>query len=184
MSDTVEHTTTPGEGEKENRRDFLSVLSFIAMITGLSCGYGFFASLAARFLFPVHGTPKQWMFVNDLASINVGDSIGFKAPSGQIIGITRTSPSDAVESFVALSSVCPHLGCSVHWESQNKRFFCPCHNGAFDAEGAPLSGPPADANPQQFLSRFPLKIENGLLFVEAPTFALMADTTHTSTNNA
>ncbi|REJ93270.1 MAG: ubiquinol-cytochrome c reductase iron-sulfur subunit, partial [Planctomycetota bacterium] len=69
--------------------------------------------------------------------------------------------------FVALSSICPHLGCQVHWESQNDRFFCPCHNGAFDAAGQPLSGPPKDDN--QPLPQFPLKVENNLLFIQAGT---------------
>jgi Rieske Fe-S protein len=54
----------------------------------------------------------------------------------------------------------------VHWEPNNDRFFCPCHNGAFDKSGQPTAGPPKAAN--QPLIQFPLKVENGLLFVEAP----------------
>ena len=59
----------------------------------------------------------------------------------------------------------------VHWQSNNDRFFCPCHNGAFDKSGQPISGPPKDSN--KALPRYPLKIEKGLLFIEVPTEALV-----------
>ena len=68
------------------------------------------------------------------------------------------------EAFAALSSVCPHLGCQVHWQPQNDRFFCPCHNGVFAPDGTGIGGPPGDAG--QSLPRYPLKLENGLLFIE------------------
>jgi phenylpropionate dioxygenase-like ring-hydroxylating dioxygenase large terminal subunit len=60
----------------------------------------------------------------------------------------------------------------VHWEAQNNRFFCPCHNGVFTPEGKATSGPPADAG--QSLFRFPLKVENDLLFIEVSTDKLAA----------
>ena len=77
---------------------------------------------------------------------------------------TERSPSEA--DFIALSSVCPHLGCRVHWQSQESRFFCPCHNGSFDPQGKPTGGPPLAAG--QSLPKYPLKVEHGLLFIEMP----------------
>ncbi len=68
---------------------------------------------------------------------------------------------------MALSSTCPHLGCKVHWEAPENRFFCPCHNGAFDPSGRAIAGPPAEAG--QSLGRYPLRIEGGLLYIEVPT---------------
>jgi Rieske Fe-S protein len=58
------------------------------------------------------------------------------------------------------------LGCQVHWEEKNDRFFCPCHNGAFDRTGVATEGPPALA--KQTLKEFKLQVVNGLLFIEAP----------------
>lgn len=154
------HASAPTDPEKD-RRTFLSTL---AMYTGLLSAYGFFASLAGRFLFPARPTPKAWQFVSELAHLSVGSSVNYQTPAGQRVAITRTGDRGTVEDFIALSSTCPHLGCHVHWESNNNRFFCPCHNGAFDVSGKATAGPPKEAG--QSLARYPLKIENGLLFVE------------------
>jgi len=41
----------------------------------------------------------------------------------------------------ALSAECPHLGCKVGYEAHHKQFACPCHESAFDQDGAVKSGP-------------------------------------------
>jgi len=150
-----------------DRRGFLS---WCTMLAGLVGGYGLFAALAARYLFPNSGGNSIWTFVTDLAGINVGGSMTYRTPSGQSIVITRLADEGTAADFIALSSVCPHLGCQVHWEGQNDRFFCPCHNGAFDAAGKAITGPPADAG--QSLPQYSLQVENGLLFIEVPRESL------------
>jgi menaquinol-cytochrome c reductase iron-sulfur subunit len=40
----------------------------------------------------------------------------------------------------ALSSVCPHSGCSIKLETKDT-YSCPCHDSAFSFDGAPLTGP-------------------------------------------
>ena len=46
-------------------------------------------------------------------------------------------------SFVAFDAVCTHLGCTVRFEPQNNRIFCPCHGGTYDMNsGAVIAGPP------------------------------------------
>jgi menaquinol-cytochrome c reductase iron-sulfur subunit len=40
-----------------------------------------------------------------------------------------------------LSSICPHLGCTVPWNKEKKQFICPCHGGTFSADGSRVSGP-------------------------------------------
>ena len=42
----------------------------------------------------------------------------------------------------ALSATCTHLGCQVRWDSQARRFECPCHGGAYDSQGRVVEGPP------------------------------------------
>lgn len=135
-----------------------------AMACGLCAGYGAFGAIAGRFLYPAEGARKAWMFLKPAAELKKGDSFIYRSPRGETISITRLADSGDAADFLALSSVCPHLGCQVHWESHNNRFFCPCHNGVFDPSGKATEGPPAKAG--QSLARFALKIENGLLFIE------------------
>jgi Rieske Fe-S protein len=125
------------------------------------------AFIAGRFLYSNAPRKLAWMFVAEAAKLRVGDTLEFRTPAGQKVTLTRRGQEGTADDFLALSSTCPHLGCQVHWESQNNRFFCPCHNGAFDPLGKPTAGPPAAAN--QSLQQYPLKVENGLVLIEAPT---------------
>lgn len=136
------------------------------MAGGLAASYGTFGYMAGRFLYPAHERAKAWVFVRELARFSFGESVSFRAPNGERVAIARQGERGDVDDFVALSSTCPHLGCQVHWEGQNDRFFCPCHNGVFDREGVGVSGPPGEAG--QSLPRYPLKVEGGLLFIEVP----------------
>jgi len=45
-------------------------------------------------------------------------------------------------TFKAFSLMCTHLACTVSWLPEKREFYCPCHEGFFDAEGKVLSGPP------------------------------------------
>jgi Rieske Fe-S protein len=151
---------------EEDRRTFLSRVSTTAMGLGLAAGYGTLAVMGAQFLYPARPQEMAWLYVTEVAGMKVGDLLSFASPTGQSITITRREEEGEAEDFLALSSTCPHLGCQVHWESQNNRFFCPCHNGAFDPAGKATEGPPAEAG--QSLPTYPLQIENGLLFIQVP----------------
>ncbi len=167
------HEAKPADSSAttERRRTFLERWPSALMGFGLVAGYGMFASFIAQFLFPSHKKRHAPQYVTDLGSFAQGQSMTYVSPAGERIVVTRVAETGGVEDFIALSSVCPHLGCQVHWESQNNRFFCPCHNGAFDPEGNPIAGPPKDAN--QALSRYQLHVENGLLFIDASTERLV-----------
>lgn len=149
--------------------------SFIArwwMGLGLVSSYGYFSSMIVRFVFPSgKSTSKSWQFVSVVDSFKQGDSLTFISPAGDKAVITRMGDKGITEDFIALSSVCPHLGCQVHWESNKNRFFCPCHHGAFDPQGNPTAGPPQAAG--QSLPQFSLKIDSGLLYIEAGTKTLV-----------
>jgi Rieske Fe-S protein len=45
----------------------------------------------------------------------------------------------AAGGFLALSSVCQHLGCTVN--PQGDRFVCPCHGSTYARDGTVLRGP-------------------------------------------
>lgn len=160
-----EAQVTPSDtgAQKPDRREFLYT---VGMAGGLIAGYGGFALMAGRYLYPARPTVKGWLFVAAIKDIKSGDSLVYRTPSGAPVAIARRGHTGGTDDFVALSNTCPHLGCQVRWEPHHGRFFCPCHNGIFDPSGKAISGPPAEAG--QSLIRYPLKIESGLLYVEVP----------------
>jgi cytochrome b6-f complex iron-sulfur subunit len=64
-------------------------------------------------------------------------------------------------SFLALSLICPHLGCSVLWDESKKQFDCPCHSSAFDRYGVVLNSPAPRP-----LDYFPVLLEAGKVKVD------------------
>ncbi len=153
----------PEPGATPDGRRGISV-GAIAMAGGLAAGYGAFAWIAARYLYPAKPNQRAWMLVREVARIKTGEAVAYRTPSGATVNIARRGAAGAASDFIALSSVCPHLGCQVHWEGPKNRFYCPCHGGVFTPEGKAIEGPPADAG--QSLSGYPLKVENGLLYIE------------------
>jgi len=63
--------------------------------------------------------------------------------------------------FLALSRKCTHLGCTVPWESEKKKFVCPCHASEFDIRGEVINPPAPRA-----LDIYPLVIENNIIKVD------------------
>jgi nitrite reductase/ring-hydroxylating ferredoxin subunit len=63
--------------------------------------------------------------------------------------------------FMALSRTCTHLGCTVPWVEEKRRFICPCHASAFDIRGEVVSPPAARA-----LDTYPVRIEGETVKVE------------------
>ncbi len=115
-----------------------SLISWLFMLCGLAVSYGAGVFYALRFLYPSRNAVVRQLYVAAADSIRPGQSLSYTLPSGAKVAVTRT-----VKGLVALSNTCPHLGCKVHWEGEKNRFLCPCHDGVFDPEGNPVSGPPA-----------------------------------------
>ena len=86
----------------------------LLMAAGLAAGYGMFAYMAGKFLYPLKSKTRAWMFVCEVSALDKGQSIKFQTPTGEKINVTRIGRTDSVASFIALSSTCPHLGCQVH----------------------------------------------------------------------
>lgn len=156
----------PDDEASPDRRKFLETASKTAMAAGIIGGYGGFALIAGKYLYPATTGDVMWQFVSEADAIEVGEAIRYRGPSGETINITRMAREGTAEDFIALSSTCPHLGCQVRWEGQNDRFFCPCHNGVFDPSGKGIEGPPGDAG--QSLPRYSLRIDDGLLHIAVP----------------
>ncbi|MCS7008907.1 MAG: Rieske (2Fe-2S) protein, partial [Chthoniobacterales bacterium] len=64
-------------------------------------------------------------------------------------------------TYTAMSAICTHLGCTVTYEPDQKRVFCPCHSGVYDAvSGKNVAGPPPHP-----LERYEVEIRDGQIIV-------------------
>ena len=81
--------------------------------------------------------------------------------SSQTVYVTKNSEGQ----LQVLSSICPHMGCTVAWQEDKDEFYCPCHGSIFKADGTPVSGPsPRGLDP------LPHKIADGKLMVRFEYF--------------
>jgi len=63
--------------------------------------------------------------------------------------------------FLALSSKCTHLGCTLPWVEKENKFVCPCHASAFDITGNVINAPAPRA-----LDMYAVNIENDIVKVD------------------
>jgi Rieske Fe-S protein len=71
-----------------------------------------------------------------LASLQPGDSAIVDA-EGETFAAYRAPDGE----LFAVSNVCPHMGCKVHWNSVETTWDCPCHGSRFRPDGTVVEGP-------------------------------------------
>jgi glycine/D-amino acid oxidase-like deaminating enzyme/nitrite reductase/ring-hydroxylating ferredoxin subunit len=59
----------------------------------------------------------------------------------QIDGERVACSRDEKGQMHAVSAVCTHMGCLVHWNSTEHTWDCPCHGSRFEATGEVIAGP-------------------------------------------
>jgi len=64
-----------------------------------------------------------------------------------------------------LSSICPHLGCTVQWRASKGDFLCPCHGSVYSQQGKLMKGPA-----RRGMDPLPTKQEEGELLVHFEFF--------------
>jgi menaquinol-cytochrome c reductase iron-sulfur subunit len=147
-SDGMTQNSTTVEPSPQNRRSFLGAL--------LALGSVFVGALLSvpliRFaIFPLIrrttdlknspvGPLSEFSSLTEPAmrTIQIEQIDGWrKTVSEKIVYITK----DQRNQLSVLTSICPHLGCTVPWNKEKKQFICPCHGGTFSADGSRISGP-------------------------------------------
>ena len=114
-------------------------------------GYQSWISLGAVDQFPA-GETRLAIYRNPFQTPADGDTA--KVPCW-----VRRVEGDAFQVF-AIN--CAHLGCPVRWFPQSNLFMCPCHGGAYYADGSRASGPP-----ERGLFEHAWRVENGQLHIKA-----------------
>jgi len=74
-------------------------------------------------------------------------------------------------NFQVFAINCAHLGCPVRWFPQSQLFMCPCHGGAYYADGSRASGPP-----ERGLFAYDTKIVDGELRIDAGQMPTLSNT--------
>ena len=97
---------------------------------------------APEFLKEVGNMSAQYLDyfdAGDVQSINVltpgqGAIINMK---GKKVAVYK----DESRKVHTYSAICPHMGCVLQWNGDEKTFDCPCHGSRFSKEGTVINGP-------------------------------------------
>jgi menaquinol-cytochrome c reductase iron-sulfur subunit len=163
----------PPEPEKkwpqvcEERRKLLAALT---LGIGAVAGTSLLAPWLGLFVTPLARTdPTVWREVGAATDFPIGKTVqvtyldsqplpwaGFAARNSA--WIRREGPDE----FAAFTTYCSHVGCAVRWEEGAGLFLCPCHGGAFYADGSVAAGPPPRP-----LDRYPIRVRNGQVEIRA-----------------
>jgi cytochrome b6-f complex iron-sulfur subunit len=115
--------------DRKSRRNFINALGwgvFLSTIGGI-------AVATVRFLVPnvLYEQPKKFKigYPKDYPE-------GVHFISAQRIFVLRED-----KRFRAVSAVCTHLGCTMHWSRQDLEWKCPCHGSIFNNKGGVVKGP-------------------------------------------
>jgi cytochrome b6-f complex iron-sulfur subunit len=86
--------------------------------------------------------------------ITAGEVEEFPVGSISYIREGRFFLSHLEGGFLAMSRVCPHLGCVVLWDEEESHLLCPCHAGILNERGEVVTGPiprPLDLYPVEII---------------------------------
>jgi menaquinol-cytochrome c reductase iron-sulfur subunit len=140
---------SPNEGSSvESRRSFLGVLVGLGSVL---VGALLSVPLVRFALFPLIRR------TTDLKSSPVGDLSEFSSLTEPVMRTIKIEQVDGWRKAVSekavyvtkddhgrlrvLTSICPHLGCTVPWNKEKNQFVCPCHGAAYSPDGTRISGP-------------------------------------------
>jgi len=122
------------------------------------------------------GAYDSWIPLGKVSDYQAGTTIlatyrnPFTSPwdgeTGNVACYVRRQQDD---TFTVFAVNCAHLGCPVRWFPQSQLFLCPCHGGAYYADGSRAAGPP-----ERGLFTYASRIDGETLMVQAgqlPTLA-------------
>lgn len=167
-STTAPSTAMPTDGPTQDRRKFLFKLSIaINAVIGLLV-----ATPVIRFLLgPLRpkGSYDSWIALGKVADYQPGTTIlamyrnpitnPWDGETGNVACYVRRQPSG---DFTVFAVNCAHLGCPVRWFPQSQLFLCPCHGGAYYADGSRAAGPP-----ERGLFTYASRIDGDTLMIQA-----------------
>jgi Rieske Fe-S protein len=164
---------------KHSRRSFLFKL---ALLVNGAVGAVLAVPIVGYLLGPAmkkSGGYDSWISLGALSEFPEGETrlVDYRNPvttswDGQTGDIPCWVRRVSGTTFQVFAINCAHLGCPVRWFAQSQLFLCPCHGGAYYADGSRASGPP-----ERGLFEYEHKVSGEKLMINAgqmPTLATKA----------
>jgi Rieske Fe-S protein len=121
---------------------------------------------------------KSWVSLGSLDTFPIGETrlAKFTNPvsrewDGETDRVACWVRRISEKEFQVFAINCAHLGCPVRWFPQSGLFMCPCHGGAYYADGSRASGPP-----ERGLFTYDTKIVDGTLQINAGQMPTLTNT--------
>jgi Rieske Fe-S protein len=93
----------------------------------------------------VQGINYPWRLISGrLASGEAAPASGLKPGEGKVLQVGDEKLAvyrDPDAGLIAVSPICTHFRCVVHFNDADRTWDCPCHGSRFKADGAVLKGP-------------------------------------------
>lgn len=156
MPDDMNRQAAPDDPERRDVLKFAAAGALGAVYAGL-VGYPVYRYIASPVEKAASETVVNEMVVEGGAALPKNAALMFKFGAKPAILIHHEDGT-----WSALSAVCTHLGCTASYEPDQKRIYCACHGGVYDAlTGANVSGPPPKP-----LTAFKVQVTDGKVVVQ------------------
>ena len=131
----------------ESRRRFLTRLS-LGLTGAITAAIG--VPILGYLLGPLlRPAPNEWRVAGKVSDWRIGETKLVRIENPASLPWAGTTAESAAwvrradaATFATYSVHCTHLGCPVNWLDDAKLFLCPCHGGAYYADGTVAAGPP------------------------------------------
>jgi menaquinol-cytochrome c reductase iron-sulfur subunit len=168
---------SPQAKSYSTRRDFLlQVGVVINAVAGFMIGIPIVGYILSSL---IKNTPPIWFSLGPAANFPEGEMrlTVYENPyrrqaDGETARITCWVKRIQGDKFTVFAANCTHLGCPVRWFEESQLFLCPCHGGAFYADGGRAAGPPPRG-----LYVYEHKVEKGDLQIKAGVLPTLASPT-------
>lgn len=147
-----------------NRRQFLtwvgvgSIASYLPVaIAACSSNSTVNSSTKPKETIKLDSKPREDGFL----AIGTIEELDEKGQVSQLLNDIIVIRDPDTSELIALTSLCPHQGCTVKWNANNQNLACPCHQSTFSKEGEVISGPAVIP-----LDKYEVKQEEGIVLVK------------------
>jgi Rieske Fe-S protein len=170
-----DHPISPEAKNYSTRRDFLlkiglGINTVAAFMIGIPIVGFIFSSL-------IKNTPGVWFSIGPVSKFPEGvmRQVVYENPyrrqaDGQTSRLYCWVRRIQGDKFKVFAANCTHLGCPVRWFEESQLFLCPCHGGAFYADGGRAAGPPPRG-----LYVYEHRVQNGELQINAGVLPTLAN---------